>query len=104
MTETAVTRSIHVLANRTTVWQALTTPELIDEWFGDDALAITSTDPDNRVGYDWKRDSGVTEVSVSVEESHHGSDVTATLDERDAEDWSEKLAELEAFLDRQDSI
>ena len=44
MTELIVTRTVHIQATRSAVWAALTEPELISEWFGDE------TELDLRVG------------------------------------------------------
>jgi uncharacterized protein YndB with AHSA1/START domain len=37
MSELIVTRTVHINAHRSAVWAAITTPELISEWFGDTA-------------------------------------------------------------------
>jgi uncharacterized protein YndB with AHSA1/START domain len=44
VTELIVTRTVHIQATRSAVWAALTQPELISEWFGDE------TELDLRVG------------------------------------------------------
>jgi hypothetical protein len=108
MADTVVSRSIHLLAQGDAVWDALTAPELVSEWFGDGSLVVESTEPPSRVDYRRSGDAGLaSSIVITLEPSRHGTDVTVT-DTGESSlgegDWTTKLADLEAFLDRQDSV
>jgi len=52
MSELLVTRTVHINAHRSAVWDAITVPELITEWFGNTAdLELTIGAP-GRLGWD----------------------------------------------------
>jgi hypothetical protein len=108
MADPVVTRSIHLLAQGEAVWNALTVPELVSEWFGDGSLLLESAQPPSRVDYRRSTDAGLaSSIVITLEPSRHGTDVTVTdtgESSLSVDDWSSRLTDLEAFLDRQDSI
>jgi uncharacterized protein YndB with AHSA1/START domain len=63
-----VTREVVLDAPVEEVWDALTDPELLEEWFTEDGeereLAIEEVEPGRRVAYTW--DEG--EVAIEVQE------------------------------------
>jgi uncharacterized protein YndB with AHSA1/START domain len=73
-----VTREVVLEAPVDEVWDALTDPERLDEWFSEDGeerdLAISEVEPGRRVAYSW--DEG--EVAIEVEEVGTGTRVVVT--------------------------
>ncbi|PJJ72001.1 uncharacterized protein YndB with AHSA1/START domain [Diaminobutyricimonas aerilata] len=104
MDDLVITRSIDIEAERGRVWQTLTDPSLLSQWFGDGAefelrpgargrliwnehgvfgmLVVAVSEPDS-VTYRWTKDSDVevtddnsTEVTFTLEEAPLGTRVT----------------------------
>jgi len=73
-----VTREVLLEAPLGEVWEALTDPEQVDEWFSEDgeerALAIEEVVPGRRVAYTW--DGG--DVAIELEEADGGTRVVVT--------------------------
>ena len=104
MDQLNVTRTVHIRATRAAVWDAITQPELLSEWFGDDAdlvaepgaagsltwneygvfhLVVEAVDPQNSIAIRWARekDVDVTPTNSTVfrfvlEDREHGIDLT----------------------------
>jgi uncharacterized protein YndB with AHSA1/START domain len=97
--------SIHTIAVRSFVWDAITVSELRQEWLDDDTLAVESVRYGERVDFAWAGSDAPASVVLTLADSRHGTDVKVTFpDAGMSEFWRGKLSELEAFLDRQDSI
>jgi uncharacterized protein YndB with AHSA1/START domain len=73
-----VTRTVVLDAPAEEVWDALTDPARVEEWFTEDgeerALAIEEVEPGRRVGYSW--DDG--DVAIELEEVDGGTRVRVT--------------------------
>ena len=73
-----VTREVVVEAPLDEVWEALTDPEQLEEWFTEDGeereLAIVEVEPGRRVAYTW--DDG--NVAIELEEVESGTRVVVT--------------------------
>lgn len=73
-----VTREVVLDAPLEEVWEALTDPERLDEWFSEDGeereLSIDPVEPGRRVGYTW--DEGT--VAIELEERDGRTRVVVT--------------------------
>ena len=73
-----VTREVVVEAPADEVWDALTDPDQLEEWFTEDGeereLAIVEVEPGRRVAYTW--DDG--NVAIELEEVETGTRVVVT--------------------------
>ena len=146
MADFVVTKTIHIAALRSAVWEALTVPELLSEWLGDTAeldsrvgglgiigwgprgqstLRVIAIEELSDFAFDWAHESrgepafgdASTRVRFTLENHDGGTRVTVTetgweLFGPDATDdvadrgrfWADELAQLEAFLVKQDSV
>ena len=52
MSELLVTRTVHINAHRSPVWDAITVPELITEWFGNTADVELTVGAAGKLGWD----------------------------------------------------
>jgi uncharacterized protein YndB with AHSA1/START domain len=52
MSELLVTRTVHINAHRSAVWDAITVPELIAEWFGNTADLELTVGASGKLGWD----------------------------------------------------
>lgn len=73
-----VTREVVLEAPLEEVWEALTEPDQVEEWFSEDGeereLAIVEVETGRRVAYTW--DDG--NVAIEVEEVENGTRVVVT--------------------------
>lgn len=92
----SVTRSIDVATDPWSVWSALTNPDQLCQWLGEDidleirvgaigtigrrSVLVTDVEPGKRVSWLWEVDGVVTTVDVTVIPSETGA--TVTVDER----------------------
>ena len=69
-----VTREVVVEAPLDDVWEALTDPEQLEEWFSEDGEAREELEPHRRVAYTWEEG----QVAIEVEEVQTGTRVLVT--------------------------
>lgn len=73
-----VTREVVVEAPIEDVWEALTDPEQLEEWFSEDGvereLVIEEVEPGRRVAYAWEEG----DVAIELEEVAGGTRVSVT--------------------------
>lgn len=73
-----VTREVVVEAPLEEVWEALTAPDRIEEWFAEDGeerdLVVEEVEPERRVAYTWDE----SHVAIELEEVDGGTRVVVT--------------------------
>lgn len=73
-----VTREVVLEAPLEEVWDALTDPDRLEEWFAEDGsereLVVEEVEPGRRVGYTWDDGS----VAIELEEADAGTRVVVT--------------------------